>query len=361
MKKTLIIATLFMVAAYTANCQFQRTPTPNDNLKSVEANVDGSVTFRIYAPQAESVSLSGDIRSIGAETNKLENGVWEIVVPNIVDGAYRYNFVVDGVTVYDPKYPRIADIKPVASISRNQESAFWAQKDVPHGALSQIYYKSTTMGTTRRMHIWTPPGYNASSDKLPVLYLIHGGGDNDAAWPGVGCANWILDNLLANGKMVPMIVVIPDGSISTDLFTDEMMKDIVPYIEKNYMVLTDKDHRAIAGLSMGGLETLNVFMAYPDKFAYINVMSSGWFKDNKEMMDSGDKRLGEISSTLAKNVKLLKFTQGGPEDIAYENCKEMLKLFDKNGIKYQFSEMPGGHTFHVWRHDLYSFAQAIFK
>jgi len=361
MKKTLIMAALFMVAAYTAHCQFQRTPTPNDNLKSVEANADGSVTFRIYAPQAETVSLSGDIRPMGAETNKLENGVWEILVPNLTDGAYRYNFVVDGVTVYDPKYSRIADIKPVATISRDPDNAFWSQQDVPHGALSQIYYKSTTMGTTRRMHIWTPPGYNASSDKLPVLYLIHGGGDNDAAWPGVGCANWILDNLLAEGEMVPMIVVIPDGSISTDLFTDEMMKDIVPYIEKNYRVLADKDHRAIAGLSMGGLETLNVFMAYPDKFAYINVMSSGWFKDNQEMMDNGDKRLGEISTTLARNVKLLKFTQGGPEDIAYENCKEMLKLFDKNGIKYEFSEMPGGHSFHVWRHDLYSFAPVIFK
>jgi len=361
MKKHLMVAAICALSFVSANAQFQRTPSPNDNLKSVEVNPNGSVTFRIYAPQAETVALGGDIRGASTDFNKAENGVWEATLQNVTQGAYRYNFVVDGIQVYDPKYPRIADIKPVTNIAIDQNNAFWTQKEVPHGALSQIYYPSSTMGGTRRMHIWTPAGYNASVDKLPVLYLIHGGGDNDAAWPGVGCANWILDNLLAEGKMAPMIVVMPDGSIATDKFVNEMMEDIVPFIEKNYRVIKDKDHRAIAGLSMGGLETLEVFMAYPDQFAYINVMSSGWFKDNKEMYEKGDSVLQSISKTLGQNVKYLKFTQGGPEDIAYENCKEMLKVFDKNGIKYEFSEMPGGHSFHVWRHDLNSFAQVIFK
>lgn len=361
MKKLTMFVAMCVFTFITANAQFQRTPSPNDNLKSVEVNPNGSVTFRIFAPQAQSVSLGGDIMGRSTDFHKSENGVWEATLQNVTPGAFRYNFVVDGIQVFDPKYPRLADIKPVANISSNLSSEFWAQKNVPHGAVSQIFYPSSTMGTTRRMHVWTPAGYNASLDKLPVLYLIHGGGDNDAAWPGVGCANWILDNLLAEGKMVPMIVVMPDGSISTDKFVDEMMKDIVPYIEKNYRVIKDKDHRAIAGLSMGGLETQDVFMAYPDQFAYINVMSSGWFKDNKEMYENGDSVLRTISKTLAQNVKYLKFTQGGPEDIAYENCKEMLKVFDKNGIKYEFSEMPGGHTFHVWRNNLYSFAQVLFK
>jgi len=122
--------------------------------------------------------------------------------------------------VFDPKYSRLGEIRPVAEIVPEGQDAFWAMKDVPHGAVSQVYYKSTTMGTTRRMHVWTPAGYNASTDKLPVLYLIHGGGDNDASWPGVGRAGNILDNLLAEGKMVPMVVVMPDGSISTDKFPD---------------------------------------------------------------------------------------------------------------------------------------------
>lgn len=181
------------------------------------------------------------------------------------------------------------------------------------------------------------------------------------AWPNVGRAGFIMDNLLSEGKCRKMIVVMPDGGIDTKVFTQDLGNDIIPYIESNYRVLTDSNHRAIAGLSMGGLETLEAFMAYPDKFAYINVMSSGWFASSKEMFESGDKRLAEIAPALKKSVKYLLFTQGGPEDIAYNNCREMLKIFDKNGISYEFSEMPGGHSWIVWRNDLKNFAQKLFN
>ena len=124
---------------------------------------------------------------------------------------------------------------------------------------------------------------------------------------------------------------------------------------------TDAANRALAGLSMGGLETMESFMAYPAMFGYINVMSSGWFTNNREMYANGEKRLNEIAATLNKTAKLLLFTQGGPEDIAYNNGKEMLKVFDKCGIKYEFSEMPGGHSWHVWRHDLHNLAPRLFK
>lgn len=357
--KKLIFAAVALLMWVSASAQFQRTPTPNDNLKSVEVNADGSVTFRIYAPKAEQVSLSGDIMARGLTFTKADNGVWSATMEKATPGAYRYTFVVDGITVFDPKFKRLGEIRPVAEIA--PEGAFWAQKDVPHGAVAQVYYKSSTMATTRRMHIWTPAGYNASTDKLPVLYLIHGGGDNDASWPGVGKAGDILDNLLAEGKMVPMVVVMPDGSISTEKFPDELTKDIIPYIEKNYRVKTDAANRALAGLSMGGLETLDSFMAHPDMFGYINVMSSGWFANNKEMYEKGEARLREIAATLNKTAKLLLFTQGGEEDIAYANGKEMLKVFDKCGIKYEYSEMPGGHSWHVWRHDLHNLAPRLFK
>ena len=256
--KKMIFAAVALLMWVSASAQFQRTPTPNDNLKSVEVNADGSVTFRIYAPKAEQVSLSGDIAARGLTFTKADNGVWSATMAKATPGAYRYTFVVDGITVFDPKFKRLGEIRPVVEIA--PEGAFWAQRDVEHGAVAQVYYKSSTMATTRRMHIWTPAGYNASTDKLPVLYLIHGGGDNDASWPGVGKAGDILDNLLAEGKMVPMVVVMPDGSISTEKFPDELTKDIIPYIEKNYRVKTDAANRALAGLSMGGLVGVSGFL-----------------------------------------------------------------------------------------------------
>ena len=362
MKKITLIALLLF--SCIALCAQQRRPqSPNANLKSVEVNADGSVTFRIFAPTAQRVGLTGDIMAFGAKFEKDDKGVWSATLPKeqVGEGAFRYAFTVDGVQVFDPKYPRLSEIRPVVEIVKGSEQPFWAQKDVPHGAVAQVYYKSSTMNTTRRMHIWTPEGYNASKEKLPVLYLIHGGGDNDASWPGVGRAGNILDNLLAEGKMVPMIVVMPDGSMPTDKFADELVKDIIPYIQKNYRTKTDAANRALAGLSMGGLETLESFMAYPDMFGYINVMSSGWFANDREMFANGEKRLNEIAATLNKTAKLLLFTQGGPEDIAYNNGKEMLKVFDKCGIKYEFSEMPGGHSWHVWRHDLHNLAPRLFK
>ena len=359
MKKIILIAAGILSMQFAFAQWGQRTPTPNDTLKSVRVNPDGSVTFSIYAPNANSVSLSGDVWGPGP-FQKAENGVWSATIQNMNPGAVRYAFNVDGLQVFDPKYSRLGEIRPVAKIDKGEDQ-FWSQKDVPHGAVSVIYYKSSTTGTTRRMHVWTPAGYTAKGKKLPVFYLIHGGGDNDASWPGVGCAGDILDNLLAEGKMKPMIVVMPDGSMDTEKFTEDLDKDIMPYMAKNFRIKKGAKNTALAGLSMGGLETLNCFMAYPEKFGYIDVMSSGWFKGNDEMYSKGSARLKEIASTLNKKCKILLFTMGGQEDIAYENCKEMLKCFDEAGIPYEYSEMPGGHSWHVWRHDLYHFAPRLFK
>lgn len=358
MKKLFLFITCVAFAGALSAQMPNRPQVPQ--FESVKANADGSVTLSIYAPNAQKVSASGDMGGYNTQFVKSAEGVWSGTIKDVKDGAYRYTFSVDGNTVFDPKNSSTAEDRPVALIQR-EGTSFFDMKDVPHGAISQVFYKSSTMKATQRMHVWTPAGYNASSDALPVFYLIHGGGDNDASWPGVGRANFILDNLLAEGKIKPMIVVFPNGSIPTDSFASELMNDIVPYIEKNYKTLKGKDNRALAGLSMGGLETLNSFIAYPDQFAYINVMSSGWFANDQAMLDKGDKQLASIANTLNKNVKYLKFTMGGSTDIAYENCKGMLKLFDKNGIKYEYSEIEGGHSWYVWRHDLFNFAQQIFK
>jgi enterochelin esterase-like enzyme len=361
--KYLTVALLLI--SHLGFCQIpSRTPTPNDNLKSSEVLSNGDVVFRIYAPNSNEVTIGGDIIPWGQkiEGTKAENGVWAFTVPQVKTGTYRYHFLVDGVKVYDPKAPNANETSALIDVLPNGEEEFFTmRKDIPHGAVSSVHYYSSSTQSMRRMHIWTPAGYNAKNSKLPVFYLIHGGGDSDLAWSNVGRAGLIMDNLLAEGKAKEMLLVMPDGGIDTKEFVLDFVNDLIPYIEKNYTVHTDADNRALAGLSMGGLEVLDSFMAHPDMFAYINVMSSGWFANNEEMYKSGDIRLAEIASTLNKTAKILLFTQGGSEDIAYSNGNEMLKVFDKNEINYEFTEMPGGHSWYVWRHDLYNFAQKLFK
>ncbi|MDL2266291.1 endo-1,4-beta-xylanase Z [Parabacteroides sp. OttesenSCG-928-G07] len=342
------------------HAQFGRPRTANDSLVSTEVLQGDKVAFRIYAPEAQSVSLSGDVPARGVQFAKDARGVWEAVVENVNPGTYRYNFVVDGVNVYDPKAANAGETKALLDVATAGED-FFMMKDVPHGAVAQVYYPSSTTGTTRRMQVYTPPGYNASTDKLPVLYLIHGGGDSDVAWPNVGRANFILDNLLAEGKIKPMVVVMPNGSIDVAMFAKETMDDIIPYIEKNYRVLTDKDNRAVAGLSMGGLETTEIAFPNPDKFGYVCILSSGWFETDEAMYKKYESILDKNAETLKKNVKLLWISQGGQEDIAWKNCQKMMQTLDKYGIKYHYTEMPGGHTWYVWRHDLKNFAPLLFR
>jgi enterochelin esterase family protein len=365
MKRNLLISIVLVLFCTTSTfSQFGGGPkTPNDTLKSTQVLQNGDVILKIYAPEAKTVTVGGDIIPWGSkiEGKKDVTGVWTFTVPAVKTGTYRYNFIVDGVKVYDPKAKTANETSALIDVLPDGENEFFAlRKNVLHGAMAEIRYYSKTTNSMRRMHVWTPAGYNSATDKLPVLYLIHGGGDSDAAWPNVGRAGFIMDNLLSEGKCKKMIVVMPDGGIDTKVFVQDLGSDIIPFINSNYRVLPDANHTAIAGLSMGGLETLDAFMAYPDKFAYINVMSSGWFANSKEMFEGGDKRLAETASTLNKTVKYLIFTQGGPEDIAYKNCQEMLKVFDKNKIKYEFSEMPGGHSWLVWRNDLKNFASKIF-
>jgi enterochelin esterase-like enzyme len=360
----LMLMSLILLSGVVQAQMFNRTQTPNDTLKSTKILANGDVVFQIYAPDAKSVTLGGDIVPWGTslDSKKADNGVWKIVVPNVKTGTYRYNFVVDGVKVYDPKAPDAYKTSALIDILPNGETEFFAlRNDVPHGAVSAIKYYSSTTNTIRNMQVWTPPGYNAKNNKLPVFYLIHGGGDSELAWLGVGRAGMIMDNLLAEGKCKEMIVVMPDGGMDVQSFVKDFVNDIIPYIESNYNVYKDANHRALAGLSMGGLQVLESFMAHPGMFGYINVMSSGWFADNKEMYENGDKRLAEISPTLNNTAKILLFTQGGPEDIAYKNGMEMLKVFEKNKIEYEFSEMPGGHSWMVWRNDLKDFAPRLFK
>lgn len=371
MKK--IIATLcamLMLACAAVAQGWFRQPTPNDTLRSTIVLPDKSVVFQIYAPKAEKVAVTGDLPWDKPVTfTKEENGVWKGRISKLVSGIYRYKFIIDGIQVYDPKAPDASETSALLTVDPSGNE-FFAMKNVPHGAVAERYYWSEPLGQLRRLHVWTPAGYEKSSDTLPVLYLVHGGGDTDVSWPGVGAAGLILDNLMAEGKMVPMVVVMPNGSIEmpdgnmmgeVPVFAEDMVKSIIPFIEDNYRVHTDQANRAMAGLSMGGMETLETTLNNPEMFSYVWVLSASFAPGNKEVYEYERVRLKKEADRYNRNFKQLVFTQGGPSDIAYNNCKETLKLFDEAGIRYEYHDVSGGHSWEAWRQNLHALAQRLFK
>ena len=362
MKKILTLVALLAATLQAGAQGWFRQPTPNDTLQSVRVLPDGKVLFQIYAPKARTVAVTGDLPwDKPVIFKEAPNGVWKGVCEGLADGCFRYTFIVDGTRVQDPKAP----------LSAEQASVFTKGpgyiKDVPHGAVAQRYYWSKTLGEMRRMHVWTPAGYEKSKAKLPVLYLIHGGGDNDASWPGVGAAGWILDNLLAEGKMVPMIVVMPNGTVTNvpnevPPFAQDMVTDIIPFVESNYNVYTDAKHRAVAGLSMGGMETMEVAFNNIDMFTYVWVLSSSLMPGLDPAAESERLQVKKNAAKMNKQFKALVFTQGGPADIAYKNCENTRNQLVKDGLKFDYMEnAQEGHSWATWRADLQTLAPTLFK
>lgn len=344
---------------------------------SPEVGDDGQVTFRILAPNANSVKLrGGDIPGLdqNADLTKNDEGVWEATM-KIAPGAYRYTFNVDGTSVVDPRNPSVSESNQnVWSLVIVPGSEFMDTNKVPHGALSTIHYYSTTLERFRRMQIYTPPGYELDQKKYPVFYLLHGASDSDKSWSTVGRANIIIDNLIAAQKAEPMLVVMPAGHTGpfgfgrrdNNSFENDFVNDIMPYVESHYRVLKDRNHRAIAGLSMGGAQTLNIGIPHLDKFGYIGVYSSGIFglagnrgnrpaptfeEDHKEML-ANDK--------LKKSLKLLWFATG-KDDFLIETSRATVKLFEKHGFDVVYKETEGGHVWINWRDYLNEFAPKLFQ
>ncbi len=265
MKK--LLAIIFCCLSVCAMAQ-RHKPTPSESLISTEVLPGNKVAFRIYAPKAGNVEVYNREIKVEVEFKKDNDGIWEGIWSDVEPGPYRYYFVVDGINVYDPK--ATSGIENPALFMMSSGDEFFAMKDdAAHGAISQRFYYSKTLKMMRRLHVWTPAGFEKSKEKLPVFYLLHGGGDTDISWSKIGCAGNILDNLLAEGKIEPMIVVMPNGLIETGsdtylgrvpIFTEDLMKGIIPFIESNYNVFTDAAHRAIMGLSFGGLQTLETAM-----------------------------------------------------------------------------------------------------
>ena len=394
----IVMAVSITLSAIQSGSTFAQAPqTPQ--VVSPEILPDQRVAFRIHAPQARAIRLTAsDIPGVG-QTTQLSKGaedVWEVTLGPLDPGAYRYNFNVDGVATIDPRNPAISESNNnVWSLVYVPGSDVFDTKPVPRGAIAEVTYNSTALGKFRRMHVYTPPGYESGSSRHPVFYLLHGAGDNDDAWSSVGRAGFILDNLIAAKKARPMIVVMPAGHTSrgpgsaigraaTEEFVSDFVTDVMPYIEKHYRVLTDRASTAIAGLSMGGGHTLNVAIPRLERFAYIGVYSSGLLGAFPAADTGGGRGAAPAAANppatppltaaefekmhaaklddaaLKKGLRLLWFATG-KEDRLMPTTQATVDLFKKHGFAPVFKESPGGHTWINWRNYLVEFASQLFQ
>ena len=333
---------------------------------------DNRVIFRVKAPDAQKVQIDlGRKYDMAKDTG----GYWIVTTDSISEGFHYYSLLIDGVAVADPSSEAFYGMGRMASgieipFARGN---YYAMRNVPHGDIRIKKYFSTVTNSWRQFYIYAPPGYDVNTnDKYPVLYILHGGGEDERGWAMQGKTDIILDNLIADKKAKPMLVVMMDGNLSggglagfgepvLKRFEDELKNAVIPFVEKNYRTETDAKSRALAGLSLGGLQTLYAGIRNTDMFSYLGVFSSGWFANQPAMSDPQYAFMKDKASTINNNLKSLWIGMGGKEDIAYNNCKAMLAKFDEMGIKYSYSEYPGGHTWPVWRNNLYNFAQVLFK
>jgi len=396
------------VAAAATQAQPARPPA----VVSPELLGDRRVTFRIYAPNATTVTLNaGDLPPVtfaapgtvpapqtpgspgGAVFAKAEGGVWEYTTAAPVPpGAFRYAIQVDGVRTLDP----------VNTKTSESNTAMWSMffvpgidleevRDVPHGAVAEIHYASSVLKTTRRMHVYTPPGYETGSHKYPVFYLLHGAGDTDDAWTSVGRAGFIFDNLIAAKQAVPMIVVMPAGHQpaqpgaapagpppsalappAIDPFTLEFATDVMPYVERRYRTLTDRPSRAIAGLSMGGRQTLDIAFRHLARFAYIGIYSSGAVLGGGRGATAGatpvppppdweSVHLADLDNAALKHGTRLLWIATGVDDGLMPRTRTTVEILKKHGFQPEFKETPGAHTWLVWRDYLREFTPRLFR
>ncbi len=380
-------AVFFVVLAWfgTAAAQNRPEPTPNDTLTSIRIQPDGRVCFSVYAPKASSVSLGGtDIPDVGPASvmNRKENGVWETTVGPVPAGAYRYVFIIDGVSVMDPRNPATSESNANTwSLFHVPGADFMDVRDVPHGAVSEVFYQSKSLGRVRRMHVYTPPGYEKGKGDFPVFYLLHGAYDCDDSWSSVGRAGIILDNLIAEKKAVPMVVVMPAGHTGpfrinaaggtsrppVDEFIADFTDDIMPLVESRYRIRPGRENRAIAGLSMGGAHTLAIGFSRLDRFAFLGVFSSGAFSTSPGAFGRQEgptweenHRAALDDPSLKKGLRLV-WLATGKDDFLLQISRDTVGMLKKHGFDVDYRETAGGHTWINWREYLEEFSQRLFK
>jgi enterochelin esterase family protein len=360
----------------------RRMSTPVTALVSPEVHADGRVTLRLHAPDANAVQLVGEItRGKGPlPMTRDESGLWTITVGPLEPEIWSYNFRVHGVDVTDPSNPAIKPTPPGLAMSSFVEvpasaPAFYDSRPVPHGEVRMLLYESKAMGVTRWLWIYTPPGYDRSRARYPVLYLLHGNGEAQNGWVMNGRANIILDNAIAEGRAQPMIVVMPQGhalqganvgpliriagetSMFSPRFPKDLLDDIIPLVERTYRTTADAGHRAIAGLSMGGGQALAIGLANPATFGYVLGFSAavgGQFLDP-------DALVRDVAGNLRRSPFHLIWISCGRQDFLYNGNRQLVDLLNRQGLAVTYRELDGGHVWSVWRRNLRDALPLLFR
>ena len=390
-EKCIWLLCLLMLAGWV-NAQ-QNVSFREGNVVSPQVNADNSVTFRVRAPRAESVSVLGDWaadKGVGTMT-KDADGVWTYTTPVLPSEMYTYRFLIDGVAGLDPSNPFTRrDVGNVFSIFYVGGGCadYYQVRDVPHGTVSAVWYPSEQLGATRRLSVYTPPMYEAEPERrFPVLYLLHGSGGDENAWVELGHVARIMDNLIAEGKAEPMIVVMPNGNsgkqaapgeTSENLSYKPAMTNLIPgsykngkyemafpeivrFIDSRYRTLPDKAHRALAGLSMGGFHSLYISVNHPAYFDYIGLFSAGLDMSNVDVAQPAyDDLDGKLKALQQAGYKLF-WVAIGNEDFLYQANQDFCKRLDGLQFDYEYHESARGHLWSNWRQYLLLFAPRLFK
>ncbi len=369
------------------NCFGQQALGQRARVQSPVVHNDGTVTFNLFAPSAERVSVSGDfneIRSQSLPMTKQDNGVWTVTTGQLNPELYSYSFSIDGQRFIDPANSYVnRDISTLSNIfivskSNDDKGHLYGVNNVPHGMLSRVWYDSPTLGQQRRMTVYLPAAYDGKK-RFPVMYLLHGHGGDETSWGDLGRASQIMDNLIAEGKAVPMIVVMPNGNPTCNaapgwwhegMYTpdgnafnqrgakasmEESFMDIVKYIDSHYMTIAKRSGRAVTGLSMGGGHTFGISRLYPDQFDYYGLQSAAArVQQNNEQFNSQMQRL------FASKPKLY-WIAIGKDDFLMQSNTQLRSYLDSHSYPYEYYENDGGHIWRNWRIYLTLFAQKIFK
>lgn len=378
------------IAAMSISLCAQEIPFMRNRIVSPELKADRTVTFRIFAPSSNEIRVSGNwMAGFGASEPMVKNdtGLWTLTVGPLDPEIYTYSFNVDGIQILDPANSRIvrdgARHQSVVFVP-GEASSLYEVQNVPHGTLSKVWYDSPTLDLKRRMYVYTPPGYDNGKGKFPVFYLLHGGGGDEDAWSTLGRACQIMDNLIAQGKARPMIVVMTNGNpgdaaapyeappkkedsgsegvfgMASEQFEKSLVQDVIPYIEGHYRTLTGRENRAVSGLSMGGMQTMNLAFDYTEMFDYFGVMSMGITTSDRMGRDWFPDVDNRIKNLAIKGYKLY-WLGCGSDDFLHEAALNLKAKLEENNLKFTYRESSGGHTWSNWRIYLTEFAPQLFK
>lgn len=354
---------------------------------SPEINKDNTVTFRLKAPKAVKVEVVGDFLKNGekAEMKEGENGIWEYTTPKALDAElYSYSFLMDGLKINDPSNVFLSrDVVTLSNIFLidGKESQLYKVQEVPHGSVTKVWYHSDKLQADRRLTIYTPAGYENSKKRYPVLYLLHGSGGDEDSWTTLGRASQILDNLIAQGKAKPMIVVMTNGNAAlqatwgeapagfvtptielpktTDGSFEAAFPEIVSFVDKAYRTIAKKNARAIAGLSMGGFHSMQISKEYPGMFDYVGLFSASARFKGKVDSPIYDNCEAKIKTQFAQKPALY-WIAIGKDDFLYKENLKFRKFLDENRFPYTYVESEGGHIWRNWRNYLSQFAPLLF-